>query len=428
MVQTGGLDTQNRDDLLQTTRRLLVELSALSSRIAAVQEIATAINRSLDLEDILEIVGRQAKWLLDFDYCGVYLLHEHDGGRSKTLFGQTEAIVTANAPVFAGIAIKTRQSQLIKDSRETIPAYPFCSQIVIPLESENQVLGTIHFAARAADAYTLDDLRIGYLLALQLAAAIRNAYRFTEIQELCAGLRRAELMRNDLTNMIVHDLANPLTVITGSLTLVQNGAEQAHVPPEVRQRLLNNALAAGKRMEGLIRDILNVSRLEAQELQLDRSVVDMAEFLRGKMPAYQAQTEQQDRQLTLRVAPNLPTISLDTQLIGRVLENLLSNAIKYTLPGGHIQIDASATDDGCCISVQDDGEGIPAEHHARIFDKFNQVKDEHGQPLRSGTGLGLTFCRLAVEAHGGRIWVESSPGAGSHFHFTLPQDRFILAE
>lgn len=424
MAQTGGLETQNRDDLLQTTRRLLVELSALSSRITAVQEIAAAINRSLNLEDILEIVGRQAKWLLDFDHCSVLLVEDGDAPRLKTLFGESDQALYASLRQFADHAIASRQSQLIRDShdsRQTTPAYPFRSLIIIPLESENQALGTINFAAHAPHAYTQDDLRIGYLLALQLAAAIRNARRFTEVQRLYAGLRRAEQMRDDLTNMIVHDLANPLNVITGSLQLAQSTLQRADVSPDIRQRLLDNALAAGQRMEGLIKDILNVSRLEAQQLQLNQTWMDVAQFLAGRMPIYQAQAEQEEKQLTLRISPALPQVNLDTQIIGRVMDNLMSNAFKYTLSGGHIHIAAALTGEGCCIAVSDDGQGIPASHHTRIFDKFHQVTDTQGQSLRSGTGLGLTFCRLAVEAHGGRIWVESQPGQGSSFYFTLPQ-------
>ncbi len=420
MAQPGSLETQNRDDLLQTTRRLLVELSALSSRITAVQEIAAAINRSLNLEDILEIVGRQAKWLLDFDHCSVFLVEEGDAARLKTLFGESDQTLYENLRQFADNAIASRQSQLIRDSWTAAPAHPFRSQIIIPLESENQALGTINFAARAPHAYTQDDLRIGYLLALQLAAAIRNARRFTEMQWLYAGLRRAEQMRDDLTNMIVHDLANPLNVITGSLQLAQSIAQRTDAPAHVQQKLLENALAAGKRMEGLIKDILNVSRLEAQQLQLNWTWADVAELLRERMPAYHTQAQQEDKQITLEIAPDLPLIPLDVQLIGRVVDNLLSNAFKYTLSGGRIHIAAALTGAGCRIAVSDDGQGIPAAHHTRIFDKFHQVTDTQGQSLRSGTGLGLAFCRLAVEAHGGRIWVESQPGQGSSFYLTLP--------
>ena len=110
----------------------------------------------------------------------------------------------------------------------------------------------------------------------------------------------------------------------------------------------------------------------------------------------------------------------DGELIGRVLDNLIGNALKYTERGGHIWLTAVPHNDSLTVQVRDDGEGIAPTATAHIFDKFYQVKDDSGKPLRRGTGLGLTFCKLVVEAHHGRIWVESAPGQGSAFFFSLP--------
>lgn len=429
-TQTSRLDQLNHADLLQTSRRLLAEMQALSSRIAAAQEIATAINRSLDLEEILQIVGRQAKWLLDFDHCSVCIAEKDQPNRFITLFGPEidRDILEAGQAGLIQKSLRTKQSQLVRDSGTAAEAKAarFRSQIIIPLESEGEVLGTINFAAHETQAYTQEDLRIGYLLALQLAAAIRNASRFAEINQLYsvleeayADLMRAEQLRQDMTHMIVHDLRNPLNVILGMVEMAEYFHEEQPHPEKVAE-CLTDAYSTGQRMVGLITDILNVSKFEAGELSLDLAPVSLAELLQRQKSSYQIQADAESKQLIIEAPAALPLVTGDAGIIRRVIDNLVGNAFKYTRSGGVITLSVSQTDQALRVTVQDDGEGIPPEHHQRIFEKYAQVKDERGQPLRKGTGLGLAFCQLAVQAHGGDIWVESEVGQGSRFIFTLP--------
>ncbi len=219
MSSVGKLDDQDREQLLKTTRRLLAEVQALSTRISAVNEIATAINKSLDLEEILRIVGKQAKWLLDFQHLSVYICSK-DACHFVTLFGSPvefdECTLTETHLIHR--AMKTRQPQLKRDDTTSttssqlpacLDAYP--SQIIIPLESDRHVMGTINFATKSPNAYTHDDLRIGYLLALQLSSAIRNAERFNELnrlyQELDTEKQKSEkLLLNVLPQKIADEL------------------------------------------------------------------------------------------------------------------------------------------------------------------------------------------------------------------------------
>ncbi len=214
------IEAQDQEQLLQTSQRLLTEVQALSSRIAAVNEIANAINRSLNLDEILRVVGKQAKWLLDFKHCSV-CLYGYDGScRLITLFGPP---VACSSCVFPGDnpisrALKTGQPQLNpKDYTSTfLDTYP--SQIIIPLESEKQVIGSINFATTSSTTYTHEDLRIGYLLALQVSAAIRNAKHFEEMNLLLAEMNQLysqlhaerrkseELLLNTLPRKIADDL------------------------------------------------------------------------------------------------------------------------------------------------------------------------------------------------------------------------------
>lgn len=206
-------DHHNRESLLRITRRLLADAQALSSRIAAVNEIATAINRSLNLEEILRVVGKQAKWLLDFEHCSVCLRQNDGTWQLMTLFGPSAefdaSMITEEMPL--GRALTTGQSQLIRDGSTSVFLNTYSSQLIIPLGSEPEILGTINFATTQVEAYSQEDLRIGYLLALQLASAVRNASCFAELHQLYTQIN-SEKGKCDqlLLNVLPLDIADEL--------------------------------------------------------------------------------------------------------------------------------------------------------------------------------------------------------------------------
>lgn len=189
LLRLDKLEAQDHDQLLHTARRLLAEAQALSSRIAAVNEITTTINRSLNLDEILRVVGKQAKWLLDFQHCSV-CLRSGDSWQARTLFGNSATLDPGDlTPTSSlGRALKTGQAQIVRDGSDSQFLAAYQSQIIIPLESDRQILGTLNFATAAAQAYSQEDLRISYLLALQVAAAIGNADRFQEVNALLQEL------------------------------------------------------------------------------------------------------------------------------------------------------------------------------------------------------------------------------------------------
>lgn len=185
-------EVHDRQNLLETTRQLLTEVQALSSRIAAVNEIANAINRSLSLDEILRVVGKQAKWLLDFKHCSVCLQNPDSSYRLVTLFGPSvewdSRIFSSDNPI--SHVLKTGRAQLNpKDCTNTF-LNAYTSQLIIPLETENRVLGSINFATTVPTTYNHEDLRIGHLLALQLSTAMRNAKHFEEMNLLLAEMHQ----------------------------------------------------------------------------------------------------------------------------------------------------------------------------------------------------------------------------------------------
>jgi len=226
-------------------------------------------------------------------------------------------------------------------------------------------------------------------------------------------LRRLEQLRDDLTQMVVHDLRNPLTVICGFLEILE--FHEARKLSANTRALVMVARRSAEDLLNMIGSILDVSKLGAGEMKLQREPCDLVALVRAVLATTQPLPDQ--RTVTLD-APEPPVnITADAALIRRVLQNLLGNALKHTPEGGAVRIAVTRSGSEIRIAITDSGPGIAPEFHQRIFEKFGQVED---RKHRQGTGLGLTFCKLAVEAHGGHIGVESEVGQGSTFWLALP--------
>lgn len=243
---------------------------------------------------------------------------------------------------------------------------------------------------------------------LQLDLATRNR----ELQQSNAELRRLQDLRDNLTQMIVHDLRSPLTGVYGSLQFISS--EPGQLSPETR-KMTQLSLGALDQVLSMINSLLDVSKIEAGQLDLHRSQCDLVTVARDAVNVLSGLRGQ--REIVIEAESESLPLAVDRDLIFRVLQNLLSNALKFTRSNGKVRIHLARQGKQIRVSVTDDGPGIAPEHHQRIFEKFGQVDTE--QP-RLGTGLGLTFCRLAVEAHGGAIGVDSTVGKGSSFWFELP--------
>lgn len=229
-----------------------------------------------------------------------------------------------------------------------------------------------------------------------------------------------ERMRDDLAHMIIHDLRNPLSSIMSSLQLIHTAfVEQDSTLPI--QKLLNIAKRSGQKLYLLIDSLLDLSRLESGETELNKTFAIPASLVQEAIEQIQPLALNRSQNLEVHVASDLPRVPADRNLILRVLTNLLDNAVKFTPADGRITLDVEQTGEKILFTVSDTGQGIPPELAQRIFDRFSRL--ENAEDIK-GTGLGLAFCKLAVEAHGGRLWVESKMSHGSSFKFTLPlEDR-----
>jgi len=239
--------------------------------------------------------------------------------------------------------------------------------------------------------------------------------RFTQgLQDAFQRLQELEQLRDDLTNMIIHDLRTPLTsVIAGMQTLEVMGDLD-----EGQREMVTIAIGGGETLLGMINDLLDVEQMESGSLMLVLCELEAAPLIKEAV-AQVASLSGYKSLSVVQSAPDLPRFLGDDSKLRRVLVNLLGNAIKFTPPHGTIAVRPSDDGRAMLFSVSDTGEGIPADAFERIFEKFGQVESRKGGRMMS-TGLGLTFCKLAVEAHGGQIRVESVPGHGSTFSFSIP--------
>ena len=236
--------------------------------------------------------------------------------------------------------------------------------------------------------------------------------------------KQLDALRDDLSAMIYHDLRSPLANIVSSLDMLR-----VLVPDTdntVLQQVLSIAIRSSDRMRRLINSLLDINRLEAGQVITSREAVEVQDILHDALDAVQPITTAKNQILELKAEERLPRVWVDEDMIRRVLINLIENATKFTNIEGNIVVGANVEDAWVRLWVRDSGQGIPSEAQDMIFNKFSRVSMERLQTserLPKGLGLGLAFCKLAVEAHGGSIHVESEVGSGSCFSFTVPAAR-----
>ncbi len=226
--------------------------------------------------------------------------------------------------------------------------------------------------------------------------------------------KELDQLREDLISSIYHDLRSPLSNVISSLDVLENVLPQTD--PTI-QSLMNIAMRSTERIQRLTSSLLDVNRLEAGQPIASLQPADPYTLVLEAIDVIAPIASNKKQQIANELPGDLLPIMVDADMIRRVLINLLENAIKYTPPGGNIRVGGKSVESWVRLWVEDSGQGIPPAKREAIFDKFARLQDQNGP---GGIGLGLAYCRLAVEGHGGRIWVEDALDGGSHFTFILP--------
>ncbi len=261
-------------------------------------------------------------------------------------------------------------------------------------------------------------------LLTRVRALLHTNALYRELQESYEALRRMEALRNDLIGMIAHDLRSPLTVILGTLEVLAEDLRD--VLSEEHSHAIGVAVRAARRQMGLIHNILDVQRLEEGKMPLNLGRIDLQPIILSAIGGAGLQATWRDIELTLDLPPDLPPVRADAALVERILANVIDNALRHTSVGGRVHVSAGLLAEGqgggcVVVHVADTGPGVPEAEREAIFDKFRQA-DTTQKGTQGTSGLGLAFCRMALEAQGGHIWVDSAPDWGAVFSFTLPID------
>jgi PAS domain S-box-containing protein len=281
------------------------------------------------------------------------------------------------------------------------------SLLILPLHSSGETRGALTLIRTKEGGFDADERALAEKYAISAATALANASLYESAQQ-------ANRARDEVLGIVSHDLRNPLSAIAMCARVLKENPPD----PAARDELLDTIQESTDWMNRLIADLLDVANIERERLSLEVQPNEPSQLALQAIHMFDVEARQHGIALEARLPTNLPLVAADGARAVQVLGNLLRNAIKFTPRDGRVVLAVEPHDAGVVFSVTDTGPGIDAEHAARVFDRYWQ--SSRGARAR-GTGLGLSIAKGIVEAHGGRIWLESELGKGSRFAFTIPQ-------
>ena len=390
---------------------------ALKERIARLEkiiEISRSLNSTLSRQPLLYQIVRAAKDLTRAEGSSIILLDRKtgelhfeaaSGARSREL----RSVVVPMEGSIAGWVVQHGESLIVhdtsKDPRFTGQvddeiSFETRAILAAPLAVKGKLIGVLESVNKQGnEQFTEDDLETLTILADQAAVAIENAILFAQ---------------SDLISEIAHEMRAPLTCLLGYAGILQREL----ITDENRLRFAGKIRQETERLNQLTNDFLDLARLESGRAFLRRELFSIADMVREVVESLQPQAEAKEIVLSSQLSDTLPQVKGDWRRLHQVMLNLVGNAVKYCDSQDHITVTAEVGKDELMISVTDTGPGIPQDDLDHIFDRFYRVLEV--EELTGGTGLGLAISRQIVEAHGGKVWVESVIGEGAVFYITLP--------
>lgn len=416
--------------------RLFSEMQARANRLASLAEIARRISAALDQDELFHTCYEQVRKVMPAEAFFVALYEAATSTlRYEFLVDLDVTYAKRSEPAGAGLTsyvIRAREPLMIGD-REQLPVTPEAfgeqaqlsqSVLIVPLIFEGTVLGAISAQSYTPHAYTAADLSLLVTIANQTAVAVRNA-------QLYQSERAAQQAKDEFLSLVSHELRTPLTTVKGAAQVMQRrivrafSAGQVKTPEDqaARQqdlRQLASIVSQADRLNALVNDLLDLSRLQSGRFEFHPDTADLAAVVRQIVEACRPLSSK--HRLVVDGPSTMPG-TFDRLRVEQVLTNLIGNAIKYSPGDSDVRVRLTLREPRVAlVEVSDEGPGLKPEEQGHLFQQFYRGSAVRDNP-RTGLGLGLYISRQIVEWHGGDIWVESAPGKGSSFQFTLPLDR-----
>jgi len=411
---------------------ILMLCSAYEDRLSQqyrLLEITNAINSGFTLEQTLDLIFDKFDSLIPYDRIGFSLLEDEgkklvvhwarsraekvymSAGYSRPMTGSSLQIILENGkPRIINDLEDYLENHPDSDSTRIIVKEGIRSSLTCPLVAEGKKVGFIFFSSMKPATYKDVHVDVFLQLAAQLSMIIEKG-------RLAQELINLNQLKNKFLGIAAHDLRSPISVFRSYLALFRDG----YLGPttEKQEDIFRKMDKGAAAMLALIDNVLDISAIESGNLNLNRKLLNLREFLLETHENNSLLAKGKSIVLNLEIDDDLPEVEIDTARMTQVLNNLISNALKFSHPGTTITMSARRAGNEVHIAVKDQGQGIPPEERSKLFNAFSKtsVKPTSGE---KSTGLGLAIVKKMVEAHGGKIWFESEVGQGSTFVFSIP--------
>lgn len=393
-------------------------------------KITAQINAGLTLDEILNQIFESFESLIPYDRIGFSLLEENgrvlrnQWVRSKTTRiiltpgftapmegSHLQQIVEAGRPRIINDLATYLEEHPKSESTRMIVEEGMGSSLTFPLIGMHHPIGFIFFNSMQPNVYENAHVELFLQIAGQLSTILEKSRLYKQSMEL-------NQMKDRFLGIAAHDLRSPIAIIMNYLEYLLEGHPGKIT--ESQDNILNKMLKVSEKMLNLVNELLDVNAIEAGRLELKTDAIDLTRYLKECYEENLILSKAKSIELVLDLDPELPVIVMDPHRIDQVMNNLITNAIKFSYPDTTITLRARVLDQDVSISVQDQGQGIPAQEVDTLFTEFGKtsVRSTAGE---KSTGLGLAIAKRIVALHGGRIWAESKVGIGSIFTFTLPR-------
>jgi signal transduction histidine kinase/ActR/RegA family two-component response regulator len=412
---------------------LVRALASKVDQLEALRKVGEAVGSSLDLDEVLDrivsnavrLTGTDGGSIMEYDESSDSFHVRAAYGSSPDLLEQLRAVTIDRESTLVGRTALERKPREVVDLAQEEELDPHLdilfrdgwrSVLAVPLLRGDKMVGVLVIRRRSTGSFPSEMSELLETFATQSALAIVNARLFGELETKTEELEIASRHKSEFLASMSHELRTPLNAVIGfSEVLLDRMFGEIN---EQQDEYVRDILSSGRHLLELINEILDLSKVEAGQMVLESSTFGVRGVVDSALAMVRERATQHAIALSVQIADDIDMIEADVLQFKKVVLNLLSNAVKFTPDGGSVSVRAYREGTDLFVTVTDTGIGVPPEDQERIFETFQQGR--RGAPKEEGTGLGLTLCRRIVELFGGRMWLESTPGVGSTFGFSVP--------